>query len=72
MATGFSRLLGLAHVVWVPLLYYLVTRTAEIPAGDAYGTWLRLVIAGDAISLLIDAIDVGRYVAGQRDDLLRR
>src|SRR5437868_8269618 len=31
MATGFSRLLGLAHVVWLPLLYYLWNRASVIP-----------------------------------------
>jgi hypothetical protein len=69
MATGFSRLLGLAHVVWVPLLYYLGQRSTLIPGDDGYGVWLRLVIVADAISLAIDATDVIRYVAGERADL---
>ena len=70
MATGFSRLLGLAHVVWLPLLYYLWNRASVVPDDDAYGMWLRLVMVADAISLAIDALDVGRYVAGERADLL--
>ncbi len=70
MATGFSRLLGLAHVVWLPLLYYLWNRASGVPGDDMYGRWLRLVIVADAISLAIDVVDVGRYVAGERADLL--
>jgi hypothetical protein len=72
MRSGFSRLLGLAHVFWFPLLCYLWTRAAFIDAHDAYGVWLRLVMLLDAISLAIDVTDVGRYVAGERTDLLSR
>jgi hypothetical protein len=70
MATGFSRLLGLAHIVWFPLIYYLWNRTSLVAADDAHGIWLRLVILADVISLAIDVTDVGRYVAGERADLL--
>ncbi len=64
--SGFSRLLGLGHIVWIPLLSFLWTRLGEIPAADAFGLWVRAVIAIDATSLVIDAVDVIRYAAGQR------
>ena len=64
--SGFSRLLGLGHIVWVPLLYFLWTRLGEIPTADAFGLWVRAVIAINATSLVIDAVDVIRYAAGQR------
>jgi hypothetical protein len=70
MLSGFSRLLGLAHVFWFPLLYYLWTRTSVIETDSVYGIWLRTVIIADAISLMIDVTDVARYLAGQRADLL--
>ncbi len=64
--SGFSRLLGLGHIVWVPLLSFLWMRLGEIPAADAFGLWVRAVIAINATSLVIDAVDVIRYAAGDR------
>ncbi len=64
--SGFSRLVGLGHIVWVPLLFFLWTRLGEIPAADAFGLWVRAVIVLDATSLVIDAVDVIRYAAGER------
>ncbi len=64
--SGFSRLVGLGHIVWVPLLFFLWTRLGEIPAADTFGVWVRAVIAINATSLVIDAVDVIRFVAGER------
>ncbi len=64
--SGFSRLVGLGHIVWNPLLVFLWARLGEIPAADAFGLWVRAVIAINATSLVIDAVDVIRYAAGER------
>ncbi len=64
--SGFSRLVGLGHIVWIPLLFFLWARLGEIPAADAFGLWVRAVIAINATSLVIDAVDVIRYAAGDR------
>ncbi len=63
---GFSRILGLGHAAWLPLLAFLVVRVAEVPATTAFGLWLRTVIVLDAISLVIDAVDVVRFLRGDR------
>ena len=34
--TGFSRLLGLGHIFWVPLLVFLWTRLSGIPTDDFF------------------------------------
>ena len=68
--TGFSRLLGLGHIVWIPLLLFLWTRLGAAPATDLFGLWIRGVIALDAISLVIDAIDVFRWLTGERDETI--
>ena len=68
--TGFTRLLGLGHVLWIPLLYFLGTRLAQIPADDGFGVWIRALIAINAVSLVIDAVDVGRYIAGERAETI--
>ncbi len=61
---GFSRILGLGHVAWLPLLAFLVGQVAEVPATTAFGLWLRTVIVLDAISLVLDAVDVVRFLGG--------
>jgi hypothetical protein len=65
---GFSRILGLGHVAWIPLLGFLLARLSEFPADDAFGLWLRVLIALDAIALVIDGIDVVRFVRGERGE----
>jgi hypothetical protein len=65
---GFSRILGLGHLPWVPLVWFLATRLGEVPPDDFYGIWIRAVIALNATSLVIDAIDVIRYIAGDRKE----
>ncbi len=65
---GFTRLLGLGHLPWVPLILFLATRLGAVPADDFYGVWIRAVIALNATSLAIDAVDVIRYVAGDRKE----
>ena len=66
--TGFTRLLGLGHIVWLPLLYFLWTRLDQIPAEDFFGLWVRALMAINAASLVIDAVDVSRYLAGDRKE----
>jgi hypothetical protein len=65
---GFTRILGLGHILWVPMLAFLVTRLGDIPDYDAFGIWIRAVIVLNGISLVIDAIDGIRYMAGDREE----
>ncbi len=64
--SGFTRLLGLGHIFWIPLLYFLWTRLDQNPPEDFYGIWLRALMLLNALSLIIDVVDVGRYIAGDR------
>ena len=66
--SGFTRLLGLGHILWIPLLYFLWMRLEQNPVDDLFGLWLRVVMILNAASLIIDAIDVGRYIAGDRSE----
>lgn len=65
---GFSRILGLGHVLWIPLLSFLYPRLNSIPADDPFGIWIRLLFVVNVMSLLIDAGDVIRYVSGNREE----
>ncbi len=69
--TGFTRLLALGHIFWIPLLYFLWTRLGEIPADDFFGIWIRALMVLNALSLVIDAIDVVRYIAGDREETVK-
>ena len=66
-AKGFVRLLGLGHIFWVPLVPWLCTRLDQVEPGDLLGYWMIAVVTVNTISLIIDAIDVLRYVKGDRD-----
>ena len=68
---GFTRLLGLGHIVWIPLLYFLWSRLDQIPADDFFGIWLRALMVLNAVSLVIDAVDVTRYIAGDRAETVQ-
>jgi hypothetical protein len=69
--SGFSRLLGSGHFVWFPLLYFLWTRLEQIPADDFFGIWVRVLMIVNAISLVIDVVDVIRYIAGDREETVK-
>ncbi len=66
--SGFTRLLGLGHIFWIPLLYFLWMRLEQNPVDDLFGLWLRALMILNAASLIIDVIDVGRYIAGDRSE----
>ena len=65
---GFTRILGLAHIFWVPMLGFLFTRLADIPASDAVGIWIRTLFVVDGISLVIDTADAIRFISGDREE----
>ena len=69
--TGFSRMLGVGPVLWVPLLLWLWTRLDQIPADDLFGLWVRALMRSNVISWVMDAIDVTRYLRGDRDDVMK-
>jgi hypothetical protein len=63
-AYGYTRILGLAHVIfWSPLVVYLFRRRPRFGEG-AFGGWARWLLATNAISLAIDYVDVARWALG--------
>jgi hypothetical protein len=63
---GFVRLLGLGHILWLPMLPWLAIRLAEHGLHDAFGNWLLALIVIDTISVAIDIADVTRWIRGER------
>ncbi len=67
-ASGFTRLLGLMHIFWFALIPFLWTSLPQIES-ETFGTWIRIVLITNAACLVIDVIDVVRYIFGDRRDL---
>lgn len=68
---GFVRLLGVGHFHWIPMLYWMYTRLDAIRAEPAFYYWVLVLFAINGISLVIDVIDVVKYVAGDRTPATR-
>ena len=69
-AKGFVRLLGIGHIAWVPMVYWLWTRLDAAPAGSLFRYWIVATLVLVSLSVLIDATDVIRYLRGERDPQL--
>ena len=67
---GFRRLLGAAHILWIPLIYFLFTRLHLHDTTESFGQWLRLLIAINTVSLIFDTIDVIRYLRGNQNEMV--
>ncbi|MFB3145500.1 MAG: hypothetical protein ACE1ZO_00115, partial [Nitrospirales bacterium] len=65
-AKGFVRLLGIGHITWVPMLPWLWTRLDDTSFGSFFGYWLIAVIVLDSLSLIVDVVDIRRYIKGER------
>jgi hypothetical protein len=53
---GYQRVLGLAHILWIPLLYFVLR---EIPLAEGnYKIYLLVLAACNGLSLVFDVRDV--------------
>jgi hypothetical protein len=63
----FIRLLGVTHVLWVPMLTWMALRLDTLPREEtAFHVWLVTLMATNAVSLVIDAWDATRFIRGER------
>ena len=67
---GFTRILGLGHFYWFPMLAWLSTRLGQHELGEPFGVWLIALMVVNAISLVMDVVDVIRYAAGDRNEVV--
>jgi hypothetical protein len=69
---GYVRLLGLAHLVcWGRVWFWILSRRREYEWRSLFGGYLHVYLLIAGISLLIDVIDVVRYVLGDGELFLR-
>jgi hypothetical protein len=63
---GYVRLLGIGHFVWIPMLIWLGFRLDNILEGTLFRGWILTLMAMNTVSLLLDIIDLIRYLRGDR------
>ena len=63
---GFTRILGITHVLWVPMFAWMATRTGTIAAEPALAHWLVLLLATNMVAMVVDTIDAVRFLRGER------
>ena len=64
---GFVRLLGIGHVLWIPMIGYFLMNLPDSISQPGLYTWVVILIACNSVSLVIDAIDVSRFLRGERE-----
>lgn len=69
---GYVRLLGLAHLLcWGPVWVWVLSRHRAIGTSTLFGKYVHLYLLIAGASLLVDAVDVIRYLLGD-GELLHR
>lgn len=68
---GLTRLSGLIHLPWMPFVIWLGWRLYTNGVGlgpddGPYELWLHLLLISTTVCLVVDAIDVVRWWAGER------
>lgn len=61
---GFEKILGLGHVLWLPLLAVVLLAIPSAEGG--FRTFLLVWASVTTVSLVMDAADVWQYFAGVR------
>ncbi len=69
---GYVRLLGLAHLLaWTPVYVWIFLRRQRFSWATAYGKYTHLYLLVAGISLVVDAVDGIRYLAGDGELFMR-
>lgn len=66
--TGFSRVIGLGHIMWIPLGVYHLTRLGAHEATSALYIWMLVTTSFNALSFAIDLSEAVRFARGDRAD----
>jgi hypothetical protein len=62
---GFEKILGLGHILWIPLLVYVLI---EVQAAEgAFKSYLVILLTSITISLVFDIFDVWKYYSRQKN-----
>ena len=61
---GFKKILGLGHILWVPLLVYILAHIYAVEGG--FKSYLVALSISIVISLGFDVIDVWKYFTNRK------
>ena len=64
---GFTRVLGIGHLLWVPMFAWMAMRADDIAVHSDLQTWIIVLTITNAVSFVIDLTDVTRFAKGERD-----
>ncbi len=67
---GFVRLLGFGHILWIPMVIWLAIGFDPEHIASPFGLWVAAVMILNSVSLMIDGVDVARYIRGERNPTL--
>ena len=63
---GFTRILGIVHLMWIPMFAWMATRLEAIQADPQLASWIAVLFVTNMVSLVVDTTDVLRYLRGDR------
>lgn len=63
---GFTRVLGIGHLLWIPMFAWMATRSDAIAAHPDLQAWILVLALTNAVSFMVDITDVTRFVKGER------
>lgn len=61
---GFDKILGMGHIVWIPLIVYLLMEIQTVR--DTFKSYLIILSISIAISLVLDIVDVWKYFTDRK------
>lgn len=64
--SGFTRILGTVHAMWIPMFAWMATRLDTIVLEPDFATWLTILFFTNLVSAIIDTIDAIRFLRGER------
>ena len=64
---GFVRILGLGHILWIPMLIWIFKEFSAINKQSELYYWIVSLFVFNCISLVIDTVDVCRFIIGKRE-----
>jgi len=70
LVSGFTRLLGAAHVMWLGLVPWLALRLHGADLGQPMAQWMLAVVVINGLSLVLDVRDVYLYRKGDRQPVV--
>ncbi|MGV6805299.1 MAG: hypothetical protein ACWA49_13955 [Ruegeria sp.] len=63
---GFTRVLGITHVLWIPMFAWLASRVDAMATTPGLTEWVALLFVTNLASFVIDLADAHRFIRGDR------